>query len=131
MNLKSQVASLELCEKLKELGINQQSLFYWHNGKLACPDFQEYNIVPSNWISAFTVAELIEMLPCTIQQTDDFSHVWTGRLRIEKLAFKYWVYYYEKHDNFWEFVDESLANSLAKMLIRLIENGLMPEKKDG
>ena len=33
MKLENQVVSLELAKKLKELGFEQKSLFYWDEGK--------------------------------------------------------------------------------------------------
>jgi hypothetical protein len=70
MNLQDQVASLDLCKKLKELGIKQESLFYWfefhsHN-YLYCRQYEYSENVKldiENGYSAFTVAELGEMLP--------------------------------------------------------------------
>jgi len=81
VNLENQVCSLELSKRLKELGIKQESLFYWiedyelysdepqllyapteqfsnGNGEL---DWPRNN--PENCHSAFTVAELGELLP--------------------------------------------------------------------
>ncbi len=66
MKLENQVCSLELAKKLKELGVNQESLFYWERQYLpqVTTDWRimlghQYN----EYISAFTVAELGEMLP--------------------------------------------------------------------
>lgn len=73
MKLEHQVVSLELSQKLKELGFEQESLFYWQQGNLFLPDDKE---IQNDWkvgifgafndkefISAYTVAELGEMLP--------------------------------------------------------------------
>lgn len=66
MKLEDQVCSLELAKQLKELGVKQEGLYFWFNGGGA------WHIVlnkagveePSKSIfSAFTVAELGEMLP--------------------------------------------------------------------
>lgn len=70
MNLESQVCNLELSKRLKELGVKQESLFSWVNdrGKSAIWDetmWSEFE-TPNNpkfIASAFTVAELGEMLP--------------------------------------------------------------------
>ena len=66
MDLVQQVCSLELAQKLKELGVKQESLWYWL--KISELD-EQYVIRFSNKIcehwehySAFTVAELGEML---------------------------------------------------------------------
>ena len=82
MELKDQVASLESSKRLKELGVKQESLFYWYRwtdtfnrqfGEL--PDEKDNNIlgapsiqpVPLSGItdrfSAFTVAELGWLTP--------------------------------------------------------------------
>src|ERR1700689_4384174 len=69
MKLESQVCSLELSKRLKELGFKQESLFYWYNTK---GDERFYGIAYTkgsklkNTFSAFTVAELGEMLPRNI-----------------------------------------------------------------
>jgi hypothetical protein len=75
MELEKQVCSLELARKLKELGVKQESLFYWVGEEKdnlflsqqtkfiygSAPDLSEaeYPFV----YSAFTVVELGEMLP--------------------------------------------------------------------
>ena len=67
MKIEYQVCSLELSQKLKDLGVPQESLFYW------TPDFNNdfdliYGEPTSGWqrkgarVSAFTVAELGEIL---------------------------------------------------------------------
>jgi hypothetical protein len=78
MLLEYQVVSLELAKKLKELGVKQESLFYWvhANGDgigswdqtipiiSYIPKIENYHLTIA---SAFTVAELGEMLPNGIQ----------------------------------------------------------------
>ena len=65
MTLESQVASLELCKRLKELGVKQESYFIWieslHENRIV----QSSNTPHETRIicSAFTSAELGEMLP--------------------------------------------------------------------
>ena len=65
MKLEQQVVSLELARKLKELGVDQKSLFYIDEqdqeityGMFVAPTFPGHT-----YISTFTVAELGEMLP--------------------------------------------------------------------
>lgn len=73
MPLEKQVTSLKLSQRLKELGVKQESLFWWDNGELPIRSdgkkripfvqyskkgFAEYK----NFYSTFTVAELGEML---------------------------------------------------------------------
>ena len=83
MVLVQQVCSLELAQKLKELGVKQDSLFAWLKDANADKGFDDWTLVHigqwidneseigfcrqlSNksieWCSAFTVAELGEML---------------------------------------------------------------------
>ena len=124
MNLENQVCSLELSKRLKELGVKQESLFYYQN--------QPFNdgtndigicikeIISANngnsimntysmdefdepIYSAFTVAELGEMLQ------------W------EKL------YIFNVPEKLLKYVDgrNTEADARAKMLIYLLENKLM------
>lgn len=126
MNLENQVCSLELAKKLKELGSNQHSIFYWKK----YPAFFEGNEIEPTWkiidadsvwnsgheyISAFTVAELGEILPIDYCS---FNHA--GR------------YFTTPHYN--PFVGQigqagdsmkNEADSRAKMLIYLLENKLL------
>jgi len=70
--LEKQVCSLELAKRLKELGVKQESAWYWkHNtesphGKIdewvLCHYGQPYEVNSSYHVSAFTVAELGELL---------------------------------------------------------------------
>ena len=75
MELEAQVCNLELAKRLNELGIKQESLFYWtcwggvkpsdwwvgkSNNEITSGGFHEY-------LSAFTVAELGEMLPISVE----------------------------------------------------------------
>jgi hypothetical protein len=80
MKLEDQVCSLELAKRLQELGVKRESLFYWHEeqGHKGKNDYlnafclinnSELPIRSFRAISAFTVAELGEMLPEVI--TDD------------------------------------------------------------
>lgn len=92
MKLENQVTSLKLSKKLKELGVKQESLCYWDNKDIKVnghsPEYDEggyageYETYPStakeiDWLcSAFTVAELGEMLPIgyiNIRITDTFD----------------------------------------------------------
>lgn len=64
MNLAAQVASLDLCKRLKELGVKQEGFFYW----VKMEEWQIGYLNKDSWLdhemcAAFTVAELGEMLP--------------------------------------------------------------------
>ncbi len=123
MPLEKQVTSLELSIKLKELRVKQDGLFYWGY----CNEEDKWELVYidedardsdyhyTNYkyrISAFTVAELGEMLPYTalgaylmvFKGNDDFSC----------------AYGYEKTIH-----AKTEADARAKMLIYLIENNLI------
>jgi len=124
--LEKQVCNRELSEKLKALGVSQNSLFYWEhpvnvfgeamkewqlkyddpdNGK--CED----NSHEHNYISAFTETELGFFLPM-------FFHVGFND------AYKKWrktsfAFFFEIESK------DSTVNLRAKMLIYLIENNLI------
>jgi hypothetical protein len=70
LTLEQQVVSLELAQKLKELGVKQESLFYWFDPIAEQPVVARSNeeavlktFFPQKKYSAFTVAELGELLP--------------------------------------------------------------------
>jgi hypothetical protein len=125
MKLEDQVTSLELSKKLKELGVNQESLFYWveiKKGKWECWELihlmQHWECChvrdekPVNKISSYSVAELGEMLPL-----DNTYIEWDGE----------WQVHYMDRDSgeLESFYDASEANSRAQALIYLLENGLI------
>lgn len=70
MELENQVVSLELAKKLKELGVKQESLYFWFDLKeeLYPRCCKGWVYKKEHMISAFTVAELGEMLPFAIVQ---------------------------------------------------------------
>jgi hypothetical protein len=101
MKLENQVCSLELAKKLKELGVKQESLFYWvrhwNEGKWVDKLFylKDEDDKVNSFTSAFTVAELGEML--TKQQIK----------------------------NSLDGSNDTETNARAKMLIYLVENKLI------
>ncbi len=72
MELEKQVVSLELAKKLKELGVKQESLFYWSQYTDDSNDRRwqigyrsrtvRFNNEPLDWYCAFTVTELTAMM---------------------------------------------------------------------
>lgn len=71
MKIEEQVVSLELAEKLKELGVEQESEWYWNRDieflyhvRLERSAWMTWN--ETAFIPAYTVAELGEMLPMSI-----------------------------------------------------------------
>ena len=118
MNLQDQVVSLELSKRLKELGVEQDSIFYWaetfdniekfklfFDGK---PDkkAREYH--------AFAVAELGEMLPCF---TKTEKYLSKGKVRWNSTEYVT----AENHSCH----AESEVDSKARLLIHLIEKGIV------
>jgi hypothetical protein len=65
MKLENQVTNLELSKRLKELGVKQESLFYWkeYDGRWWL-DYcgKPWDEFKDRWASAFTVAELGEII---------------------------------------------------------------------
>lgn len=126
MQLEKQVTSLELSKKLKELGLKQESLFYWHisyetvseeYGQDYIPyifyhkDESRHGFVGGGNYSAFTVAELGEMLP-------EYSHSW----KVENQ----WICSLKTIPSGNPTISaETEADARAKMLIYLLENNLI------
>lgn len=123
MNLEAQVCYLDLAKRLKELGIKQESLFVWN-------DYSR-TYIGSGWEidyrrecngdgpAAFTVAELGEMLPYYVEVNNSGTY---GQLRIEKDGTGGWCVEYFDGEKFFENTE---ANARAKMLIHLIEKGIV------
>lgn len=126
MRLEDQVVSLELAQRLKELGVKQKDVYaHWfllagapnepQRACLICQDISLRYIQTNTGFAAFTVAELGEMLPVysgSIRRQDDFfCSNFTG--------------------NRWHPNDEESqravteADARAKMLIYLIEKGMV------
>lgn len=150
MKLESQVPSLELCKRLKELKVPQESLFWWgQRGSMGgdkvdlfhragytdiesgatfytAVDGQD-DIVESQLIaSAFTVAELGEMLPLEINSSK-INH--TPPWRCETVSLRNLK---ENQMCLW-FACNTEADARAKMLIYLLEHHLLelPHKGEG
>lgn len=144
MELIEQVCSLESAKRLKELGVAQESLFWWekwtswneeqkagfesslliygHGSKKGLPDGYEE-------ISAFTVAELGEILPARVEKDGEYYI-----LIAEKHA--KWQLKYVTYRNGIGFIldgydsgsiqhTDTESNERAKMLIYLLENNLL------
>lgn len=120
MQLEQQVCSLELAKRLKELGVSQESLFGWNKTisgyvklESSTHDRRQFeNVFGSviEYTSAFTVAELGEMLPENHITMKKFG-VWQGR----------------KTGEDFKLISEcdTEADSRAKMLIYLLENKII------
>ena|SRR5258708_4404260 len=122
MKIEEQVTNLELSKKLKELGVKQESLYYWGKAGMLGWQINNANYARSRWsifhiISAFTVAELGKLLPDTIEVNN--TH-WT--LTIEKSFTGSWDVRYGNEVRVSGKADTE-ADTRAKMLIYLIEHG--------
>lgn len=140
MKLEEQVCSLELAKKLKELGVRQESLWFWclrdydafaerHKPKNFTWDLNDGICGgEKEFCSAFTVAELGEMLPSGVSNK-------VTVLSLEMWTFgdpkQHCVQYRRITDDYKEFIpfdcfsDENEANARAKMLVYLIENKII------
>jgi hypothetical protein len=123
MTLEQQVCSLELAKRLKELGVKQESYFWWIS-RMKGDEEESFIMTHTEWetyykgeygyvcLSAFTVAELGEILKELVNEVEyGFCHGITG-----------WHFYKEKEDDH-EYADTE-ADARAKCLIYLLENGL-------
>lgn len=110
MRLENQVVNLKLSQKLKKLGVKQESLFYYNSKTVKLQKGFTCHIDKKGkmrWsISAFTVAELAEILP--------------EGIKVYKLANEWFCEIKEQIMR-----DRFEINARAKMLIYLIENKLI------
>jgi hypothetical protein len=154
MKLENQVTSLKLSKKLKELGVKQESLFYWSNARLetmyedeACTQIINYEefiltqYVPTEkgsmgedeidpkkikCYSAFTVAELGQMLPEKAHKglVNADYRLWSGKVPQDGKWELMYINNLSSQDYFRVEADTE-ANARAKMLIYLLENKLI------
>jgi hypothetical protein len=130
MTLEKQVCSLELAKRLKDLGVKQDGIWKWYisndgketilsNGGRLPP---QYLYTFSELCSAFTVAELGEMLPSSVEGFGTYAG-----LRLEKADGNFWTVSYESFEHLVQIEKSSpeLADAMAYMLIHLIENNLI------
>jgi hypothetical protein len=127
MPLEQQVCALEYSKRFKELGVRQESIFFWdvHSPTAYAVTFVPYSCPGLERYSAFTVAELGEMLPkkidkyvLTISYEPDYTDPDNVRSR--------WHSYYfleEAQDRFLVCIEDRLADSMAQLLDKTIENG--------
>jgi hypothetical protein len=125
MKLEQQVCSLELARKLKKLGVEQDSIFFWCKF-LGSPDYDlisgenepnEYD----DLISAFTVAELGEMLPKKIRENEYLRIIKNGK----NWEVAYGFFDWDGFEDTCKRTDFTEADARAKMLIYLLENKLL------
>ena len=126
MNIEQQVCSLELAQQLKKLGVEQESLWYWtkrrdcSNGIPKRVEDIEYKYILELWghitgehVSAFTVAELGEMLP--LEVCDSPLKIW------REMGKESWDVGYNTSSNIGKevlwFQSETEADARARCLI--------------
>lgn len=144
MELEKQVCSLGLASKLKELGIKQDSLFYWGDNDILFPKANSYWYVNykgeisyettgcgccidggniNEIYSAFTVAELGEMLPPSHQPLT----YWIMKINSRNTESLWQADILFANKSIKIFNSEKEADIRAEMLIYLIEQGIMPK----
>jgi hypothetical protein len=122
MKLELQVTSLELSKRLKELGVKQESVFWWNvlfnSGETELENFQRYKTSDGSpcddSISAFTVAELGEMLPAGYASAHGKDMKWICFCEFKRSGDEGYL----KHG-------DTEADARAQMLIYLLENKLI------
>lgn len=127
MNIESKLTSLELSKRLYELGVKQESLFYWNLYGDGIKIWYEIRYHEQNstsvQFSAFTALELLELLPYKIINNGELF-----RLDIFKLKKEFKVSYINHYYDLYYFFEENVCDSLARMLIHLLENNLLETK---
>lgn len=140
MKLEQQVCNLEISKRLKELGVKQESLFWWSKWNGTKQISREYSLWmigqqttdeandstyfcnDENDISAFTVAELGEMLPLKTFTDEPVS--WSTFKQGEGEWICSAVYRFERNHKEW-ITASTEADARGKMLIYLLENNLI------
>jgi hypothetical protein len=133
MILEKQCCSLELSKRLREIGVKQISLMLWmpwQEGYVLWPNsFDIYrfrnpieNKKELNVISAFTISELIEFLPKTIQCVGELGIGFDPKD-------KAYCFYHDGDEMAFEHLNDSLPNALAELLIYLIEEDYVEVNK--
>lgn len=123
MTLESQVCSLDLAKRLKGLGVKQESYFNWAKIKQEPKtswiiDKNAVTLPEVDYYSAFTVAELGEMLPVR----DGDKNFTYKRAYAQEKGF-YWLIYGGEDNE--KMTANTEADARAKLLIHLLENKLI------
>lgn len=132
MKLESQVASLDLCKRLKELGVKQDAYFVWAKDGAIFSDgeigLRMNHRDGTEECSAFTVAELGETLPQYVEVPAGLFYLW---MCFEGSPRRYDVHYSEFETplkvahGMSGFKMATEADARCAMLIYLIENKLL------
>lgn len=135
MKLKNQVVSLDIAKRLKELGVKQESLFWWDFRPKVGESKCDWHVMLEKQLenkymakSAFTVAELGDMLPDVIKLEKGNAY-FTQEKTIEPTNKKhlwevFYEYFYDEGGKISEQSDTE-ADARGKMLIYLLENKLI------
>lgn len=130
MNLQDQVASLELCKKLKELGVKYRSCFEW----LKAPhiDYDAWHAVPLMpnqaqhlGYPAYSVAELGKILPSNHPPL----RYWINKINATNHDPLWQVEFLFNNNSLAIITDTTEANLRAQMLIYLLEEGLIKNEQ--
>lgn len=139
MKLEKQVVSLELAKRLKELGVEQESLFYWKGQyaivrnplhKITGYKLENYTNGDAEDYSAFTCFELGELLPDKVLINHYYCILYINKNYTNTSN---WCVYYSSFDGGkgCSFQAKTEAGARAQMLIYLLENKLiLKENKD-
>ncbi len=147
MNLEQQVCSLGLAKRLRELGVKQESLFYWETSyetpviRLREEVINNFHFHHEDYYSAYSCAELGNILPngILLKEGEPFNSFRISILKFisveDNKLINNWIINYEcdstacAGEEAWlrrrltsNIYDPNLANAMAKMLIWLLEN---------
>lgn len=136
MKLEQQVCSLPLAQRLRELGVRQDSAFYWRAQGTLQKDWKVQYFsrgdIKLNPVSAFTVAELGEMLPSrfsvTVKKITSTFDLYLAKNESGEWFVEYQCQGTEPEDGYELLVQRNAdteADARAKCLIYLIESGLI------
>lgn len=138
MKLEEQVTSLEISKRLKELGVEQGGIYAWQNYSMVGWTIteipaKEFEVLMTGGakvgeaVSAFTVAELGEMLPVKIEVGEYSYFLWSEKDRGLETRQSFWNVVYSTTD--FHFLNKETADTEAdargEMLIYLLENKLI------
>lgn len=146
MKREDEVISFEIAKELKELGINTESAYSYmpsimfENGKQENAITLTYSDVScaEKW-AAYTVGELLEMIPAYIDINQDhpFNFFHFNMIKRTAKNIQYICQYICDASEGPDFMtrrlkntyDENAANCIAKMLIKFIRHELIPYEK--
>jgi hypothetical protein len=129
MPIEQQVCSYELAKQLAELGVRQESVFWWVDRKLTYTGGRASHAPRQGGIAAFTAAELGEMLPdeVIIPSKNGKPHThWLRFGRYRGAGHRFWCAYPggTAQTNLEERAHTE-ADARAQLLIYLLEHHLL------